>query len=166
MILFKPYSHIKGFLERFTVLKIGKLHIRIHRILDKDQSTLFHTHPFHYISIILKGGYVDLYIDKEGNVQRKSYTRFSIIERSASTFHRIEQVIVPTITLFIAWGNYGWDVINLDPKEDEDGLFKRLVNGRIVYNKKKLGVWYIGNESSEIALKETRYSIYQKILPL
>ena len=166
MKIFKQYSNIKNFLERFTIIKIGRLHIRIHKLLDKDQSTLLHSHPFHYISIILKGGYTELYIDKHGRFHSKTYSLFSVIKRSATTFHIITQISAPTITLFIAYGNYGWDVINLDTKEDEDGIFKRLINGNIVYSKKKLGVWYIGNKDIEIAMKETRYSIHQTILPL
>lgn len=57
MILFKPYSNIKDFLLRFTLIKIGGLHIRLHKIIDKDKTALYHNHPFNYISIILKGGY-------------------------------------------------------------------------------------------------------------
>ena len=55
MILFKPYSNIKDFLHRFTLLKIGSLHthsvrpafagIRLHKITDKYQTTLYHNHP-------------------------------------------------------------------------------------------------------------------------
>lgn len=166
MIFFKPYSSIKGFLERFTLIKIGKLHIRIHSILEKDQTTLFHTHPFHYISIVLKGGYVDSYIGEDGVIRNKTYKQFSIIVRKASTYHRIHELFADTKTLFIAFGNYGWDAVNLNPSKDEDGIFVRLVNGRMVFSKKKLGIWYIGSGDRDIAIKETRHSIYQKILPL
>lgn len=62
------------FLERYTILKIGLLHIRIHYIKDIDRSVFYHNHLFHYISIILKGGYSDEVIDiKSGKIKVKKY---------------------------------------------------------------------------------------------
>ncbi len=80
MIIFKPYSSIKDFLQRFTLLKIGTLHIRLHKIMDKDRTTLFHNHPFNYISIILKNGYTETYIEK-GLTKSISHNFLSIIKR-------------------------------------------------------------------------------------
>lgn len=61
--MFKKYSSISGYLERFTLFKIGKLHVRVHHILSADGTIYCHNHPFHYISIILKGGYVEQIIE-------------------------------------------------------------------------------------------------------
>lgn len=103
MIIFKPYSNIKNFLHRYTLLKIGSLHIRLHKVTDKDRTTLFHNHPFNYISIILKGGYTETYI--VNGIEKMSTSSFlSVIKRKHSCYHRIDDIKSETITLFIAYG--------------------------------------------------------------
>lgn len=163
MTFFKSYSSITNFLYRFTILKIGKLHIRLHKIIDCDKSTLYHTHPFHYISIILKGGYTERYIS--GNeVKEKSHSFGSIIFRKNSVFHRIETLKSNnTITLFITYGNYGWKAHNTENNTKDDGIFQRIINNKEVWSKKKNGIWFIGNINKNIAFKETRHSIHQLI---
>lgn len=151
MILFKPYSNIKGFLNRFTILKIGTFHIRIHKILDKDRTTLYHNHPFHYISIILKGGYKECLIDKT-----IKHSLFSVIIRNSKTFHRIDEVYGETITLFITIGNYGWKAFNTETCND-DGVYER----KGMFAKKENGIWFIGNKDFDKASKEIRHSIHQ-----
>ncbi len=160
MILFRPYVNIKNFLNRFTILKIGSLHIRLHWILDSDKSTLYHNHPFHYISIILKGGYVESYI--VDSVTKIAYHKFgSIIIRKNSIFHRIDKILGETLTLFIAYGNYGWQAHNTIVDTSGDGLFERIVNNKKIWSKKENGIWFIGNEDKNIAQKETRHSVHQ-----
>ena len=162
MIFFKPYSHVKDFLMRFTLLKIGKLHIRLHKIVDKDQSTLFHNHPFHYISIILKGGYSETYL-KNGLEFKVKHNFPSFIIRRNDVFHRIDEISGPTTTLFIAYGNYGWKAFNTDPNPPENGVFERNVNGKMVWSKRNDGIWFIGSEDKEKAIVETRHSIHQHL---
>ena len=164
MKFLKPYANIKDFLHRFTIIKIGKLHIRLHKILDKDKSTLFHNHPFHYISIILSGGYNETYIHPKTNeLIDKSYKFGSIIIRRHSIYHRITELRnnKRVITLFIAYGNFGWKAFNTNKDNSNDGLFLRTINGREVWSKRENGIWHIGNESKEIAKNETRHSIHQ-----
>ncbi len=163
MILFKPYRSIKGFLERFTVLKIGKLHIRIHRIVSEDKTDFYHSHPFHYLSIVLRGWYVERFSDESFCMNR----RFSCMLRSAGVYHRIHQVGPNTITLIFTWEiNKKWD---LKPTgwitKLPDGIYNRVINDRMVFCKMKGGKWYIGNKSLYTATYEQRLSIYQEIKP-
>lgn len=160
MILFKSYSNIKGFLKRYTILKVGKLHIRLHRITDKDQSTLFHNHPFHYLSIILKGGYEETYI-KDDELYDIKHRFLSIILRKNTIFHRITEVKNETLTLFITYGNYGWKAFNTKNDISNDGVFERIVNGKMIWSKKENGIWFIGNTNKLIAKNELRHSIHQ-----
>jgi len=161
MILFKPYSSINGFLKRFTILKIGKLHIRLHRITDKDKTTLYHNHPFKYISIILKGGYSEKYL-VNGIEKIAKHGFLSIIIRDNTVFHRIESIDSETTTLFIAYGNYGWHAINTETS-DGDGLYKRTINGISKWSKKENGIWFIGHTCRNKANEEIRHSIHQHI---
>ncbi len=159
MTIFKPYTNIKDFLHRFTLLKIGGLHIRLHKIIDKDQSTLFHNHPFHYISFIVKGGYRETIL-VDGDEKIKTNKLFSIICRKNNIYHRIDEIFGETVTLFIAYGNYGWSAINTVPSND-DGIYLREVQGERVWSKKENGIWFIGHLDKNKAMKETRHSIHQ-----
>lgn len=155
--MFQSYRNIQNFLSRFTLLQLGKLHIRIHTILDKDQSTLFHNHPFNYISIILKGGYSERLLN--GDI--KNYSVGSIIYHKHSDFHRIESIKGKTITLFIAFGKYTWQAINTSKTHPKDGIYRRIINNRQLWAKMQNGIWFIGNDCYSKAAKETRHSIHQ-----
>ena len=159
MILFRKYSNIKDFLHRFTLLKIGKLHIRIHKIKNSDQTTLFHNHPFHYISVILKGGYKET-VMHNGIYQKRINKFLSVICRSNKVFHRIDEIFGETITLFIAYGDYKWRAFNINATDD-NGVYQREVKEKTLWAKKEDGVWFIGHSNKVDAMGETRHSIHQ-----
>jgi hypothetical protein len=163
MILFKPYSNIKDFLYRFTLIKIGSLHIRLHKIVDNDKTTLFHNHPFNYISIILKGGYTETVIE---NNKEKIYNHnfLSIIKRNHLTYHRIDKIKSKTITLFIAHGKYEWNAFNTQIQNNDDGIYLRIINHKKLWCKKINGIWFIGHKNMIDAQNETRHSIHQCLL--
>lgn len=160
MIIFKPYTNIKDFLQRFTILKIGNLHIRLHKITDKDRTTLFHNHPFNYISVILKGGYTETYLTNKGQ-QTASHGFLSIVKRNHHIYHRIDEIKKPTLTLFIAYGKYPWNAFNTENHSDSNGLYLRLINSKQIWSKRENGIWFIGHEDKDKAIKETRHSIHQ-----
>ncbi len=163
MILFKKYRSIHGFLNRFTILKIGTLHIRIHNIESEDKTTLYHTHPFDYISIVLSGGYIEKI--KDFPIAKRGL--FSVAYRGHNVFHKIISIKPNTKTLFISFGKYQWFAVDENNKWYNDcGVYTRMVNGRELFCKKKGGVWYIGNLSIDKAVEESRASIYQAIQPL
>jgi hypothetical protein len=157
MKLFKPYRSIPNYLKRFTLLQIGRLHIRIHRIESTDQTSGYHNHPFSYVSIPLKGSYVEKYPDGS----HKKVSLFNIAVRAHNVYHRIEQIHGNVYTLFITWSSKSrsWGIINNDTAI-EPGMYQRRVNGKIVHSKFDKG-WYIGNTCYVIASQEQRYSIYQ-----
>jgi hypothetical protein len=160
MIIFKPYTSIKDFLLRFTILKVGKLHIRLHRIVSADGSTLYHNHPFHYVSIILSGGYTESVM----NGKDLEHSFLSVIIRNQNVYHRINIIKPRTLTLFIAWGDYGWQAINMHESND-NGLFQRIINQKNLWCKKQKGIWFIGHADADKAIQETRHSIHQTIKP-
>lgn len=129
--------------------------------MDKDQSTLYHNHPFHYVSVILKGGYTEKILQNDKPIT-KQHSFLSIIARSNKVFHRIEDLINPTYTLFITYGNYGWQAHQAEPYlKKDDGIYRRTIRGRIVWSNKINGIWFIGNSNKQIAASETRHSIHQ-----
>lgn len=167
MKFFKPYINIKDFLYRFTIIQIGNFHIRIHKIVDKDRSTLLHCHPFNYLSIILKGGYNESVLcnqTKKLNVVKHGF--LSLIHRTHNVFHRIDKLDGNTYTLFIAYGKYYWKAINMESDSSDDGIYERIINDKRVWSKKEAGIWYIGNVDKPKSELETRHSIHQAQLPL
>lgn len=166
MILLRPYSSINDFLQRFTILKIGKFHVRLHKITDNDRSTLFHNHPFNYVSVILKGGYTERVIKKDRTMTKKHKVG-SIIFRSRNVFHRIDTIQGrEAVTLFFAFGNFGWKAFSRNYNTDNDGMFQRVIKNKKVWSKRENGIWFIGNQDKAIAAKETRHSIHQVIQPI
>ncbi len=162
MRLFKGYTNIKDFLHRFTILKIGALHIRLHRLLSEDQTTLYHNHPFHYISIILRGGYIEKQFNPETKKTKiKTHNRLSILFRNKKIYHRIESVKPNTLTLFISYGKDKWDAINYGMPKHPNGVYKRVVNKKEKWCKYTDGIWRIGHSCIGKALKEDRPSIHQ-----
>ncbi len=169
MRLFKDYRSIPGFLMRRTVLHIKNVHIRIHDILSEDKTSYLHNHPFHYVSVILRGGYVEQLMCEDGKMKTIEHNKFSVICRTSSQYHRINNVQPRTRTLFLSWKtNTGWGLKRHDDIDNKllstipDGMYKRTLNGKLLWARREHGFWHIGNADKTIAEKEKRFSIYQQ----
>lgn len=167
MKFLKSYSPLKNYLERWTIFHVGRLHIRLHEIKNDDATPFLHSHPFSYISIILRGKYTETLETKE-----LSHKRFSIIFRSSKTFHRIINVDPKTITLFIALTTKSnkWELkktnINVDGwKTYKSGIYIRHINGKNIYSKFD-EFWFRGSKIKEKAMLENRPSIDQTTKPI
>lgn len=166
MRFLKSYSPLKNYLERWTLFKVHRLHVRLHEIKSDDATPFLHSHPFSYISIILRGKYTETLETKE-----LSHKRFSIICRSSKTFHRIINVDPNTVTLFIAIStkNNTWELkkANIDIEGWETykhGLYVRNINGKTIYSKFD-EFWFRGSDNEETAIMEIRPSIDQTTKP-
>jgi hypothetical protein len=163
--MLQPYKSLKGYLERWTVLKIGKLHIRLHDIKRNDATPFLHNHPFHYLSFILNGGYVE---NLDGVL--KTRKKFSIAFRSDNTYHRIVSVKPNTRTLFFTWKtNTKWNLKPTEEKVDEwvdypSGMYIRTLWGKPKYCKFDK-FWFEGKDSKNEALNSIRPSIDQTSKP-
>jgi hypothetical protein len=157
MIFFKKYASIENYLLRYTILKIANFHIRLHTIVDHDKTTLYHNHPFNYISIILKGQYVE-HIYNSNTYVKRSFLNFAY--RSNKIYHKIESINGPVVTLFITFGKYKWNAINT-LNCTESGIHLRKIKGKIKWCKIENGIWYIGHFDKEKTIQEKRHSIYQ-----
>ncbi len=163
LIFFKKYTSIPKYLERFTILKIFKLHIRIHRILSEDKTVFYHNHPFNFLSIILNGGYTEEVLIGD-TVITKIHNRFHFIFRNKNTYHKIKSIKPNTKTLFFAIGNdKKWHLKSIDPiiNRPEDGIYKRIINDKKVFSKCNDGMFYIGSDNINEAMRECRMSIFQ-----
>lgn len=109
----RPYLHLDGYMERFWVFRTPVLSARVHRILRSDHDRDLHDHPWHYATVILRGGYYE--VTQRG---RRWYGPGSVLVRRATHLHRL---VVPSggtaTTLFLharkrrTWGfrtDAGW----------------------------------------------------------
>lgn len=164
----KAYNHLLGYLHRWTLCKIGLLHVRLHRILSKDGTPFLHNHPFWYVSFVFSGGYTEQVLVDDRLVE-KQHVAPAVIIRKASTYHRITDVKGVCRTLFFAYGNSSWS-LRRHPlvKSDwdwimpaEDGVYRREINGKATYSKFENRMWYVGSDSVDDAIRSIKLSVHQ-----
>lgn len=129
-----PYFHLEGYMERYWLVPYKKsgsethigcevvsffkrpiawvlqslgIAVRVHKILRSDDSRAFHNHPWSFVSIILKGEYIEVTPEytKDGFYLEPLYTYYaegSLLHRPDNYFHRLELLnCQPVWTLFI-----------------------------------------------------------------
>lgn len=165
------YSHLPGYLHRWSVARIGALSVRLHRIFAPDATPFLHNHPFAYVSVVLRGGYTERVLTAHGILVAKRHRPGKLIIRSAHTAHRIEAVEPGCLTLFFAWrtaktGAQGWSlqrhpavVAPASYLNWQDGLYRHGAG----FRKRKNGVWYVLGVTKEAAVAESRVSIHQQL---
>lgn len=170
LYFFKPYKHLPGYIHRFSLLIIGRLHIRVHVLLTPDGTPYIHRHPFSYMSIILKGGYIEQVLTKDNKIEELDHRRGSVIFRHKNKYHRIKELNGRTKTLFVAWSHGDWDLKHHPDIEapqyfiqpDTHGVYKRYIGDREEYSLFN-GVWREGRKSKLDAHKQTKPSIHQVV---
>lgn len=163
--LTKPYSSLPGYMTRRTLLKLGRLHIRIHRLHSDDATPFLHSHPFHYVSFILKGGYFEE--DEAGALREVS--QYQGVAHSHTFFHRIVHVAPGTLTLFMTWETKtGWQLKKSRRAapaagwvDHIPGIYEREMSGKKQFSKFN-EFWFKGHETLVGALAEVSPSINQK----
>lgn len=111
------------YLYRWYIVRSRWMNVYLHRTVRSDQKNYLHDHPWHNVSILLDGGYVEWLIDRL--IARGTG---DVIFRRAKTAHRLETIPrYPATSLFITgprirqWGFYtekGWvpftDIVDPD----------------------------------------------------
>jgi hypothetical protein len=91
---------------------------------------------FNYISIILKNGYTETYLENE--IEKVCTHNFlSIVKRKHYCYHRIDEIKGKTLTLFIAYGKYEWNAFNTKNETETDGIYQRFVRSNLPCRKQK-----------------------------
>ena len=167
LIKLKDYNSLPNFLTRKTLVNIGRVHIRLHDILSPDKSPYLHNHPFYYISIVLKGGYIEQIL-RNGSIQEVKHDIGSIIYRKPSDFHRLKDINGPTKTLFLTFKvKMNWSLVknkdlNLENYKtpDKKGVYLRKIKEKTKFYKFD-EFWYVGHEHFCDAYNEKRLSVHQ-----
>jgi hypothetical protein len=165
---FGPYNHLKGFLHRWKLLKVWRLMVRVHHFIDVDRTPFHHTHPFHYVSIILWGGYTEE-VKIKGEVEIRQHLAPAIVWRKGDTPHRIIRLHRSAYTLFFAWYTDRPWRLDLAPGpapfgyyDYEDGLYQDGDKFRY----RRHGRWLVLCDTPEEACATVRLSIHQNIAGL
>lgn len=96
------------YLQRRRIVQTPFLAVYVHDILSGDEDRCPHSHPFPFISAVLRGGYLEEVHFPGGTVLGKAYRfyhgRFSVhsFQRGNGQVHRIDTVLPRTRTLVIA----------------------------------------------------------------
>lgn len=163
------HKSLAGYMERRTVLRLGRLHVRLHRLLSADRTPFLHTHPFSYVSVILRGGYTE-----QQDERFITYSAGHVLARRSSVYHRLESVRPGTLTLFITWerGDRAWNLQKPArmAKPPEWRNYEAGVYRRVLYGRERLckfdGFWHTAADSVEAALGSVKPSIDQSTIPL
>jgi len=110
-----PYWHLGGYMLRYWLVPYRKddktgttglvswtrrpiarllqaldIAVRIHVILRSDNDRHPHSHPWNYVSVVLRGGYFEHTYDEQGKpINSKWYGPGSVLYRRASSLHRL-----------------------------------------------------------------------------
>lgn len=160
------YSDIEGFLHRWALLTVGRFRIRIHNIRAVDVTPFLHSHPFHYVSVVLSGGYTEqVLVDAE--VVVNTFTRGKIINGSPKKFHKITSCLPNTYTLFFAWYiDRPWELVT-HPMIVADPTYVDMPDGIYLHNggfrKRSQRRWYVACKTIDQARSSVKLTIYQQI---
>jgi hypothetical protein len=87
-----PYSPIGDYMDRFWYMpEITGERARVHRTRRSDRDRHLHDHPWHFVSIILTGGYTEeLLLDGDPASGRQRFRAGDVLFRHAEHRHRLE----------------------------------------------------------------------------
>jgi hypothetical protein len=111
--------------ERWSIIDTSFFKVYLHHIAERDMDLHPHSHPWHFISIILRGGYIEEWVKADGTKKKSIVHNFpSLFFRKAQDFHKITWVTnpkaeyyrSPVYTLVFAFGKrrpWGFKVGNM-----------------------------------------------------
>lgn len=125
----RPWRGVpKGPLTRFFLVNTRWLGVYLHRLDRPDADRECHDHPWSFVSVVLRGGYLEERRRRGGGWRAREWRgRFSVAARQYSDAHRIAGIAPGTWTLILrgrdrrTWGFY---------IEDATGVWCRWVHWR------------------------------------
>lgn len=133
-MIFKKIKEIKSkdgvvHFRRWRIISTPWFTINLHGIYKADEDLHLHNHPWNFISLVLKGWYVEELESCKLNLR----SPFSIAMRKKERFHKIETLITKSVyTLNFMWGKenkWGYEVDGKFVGHEEYRELKR--NGKL-----------------------------------
>lgn len=88
--------------RRWLLFYLPYFRIYFHHILESDKDKHMHDHPWHFISIIVSGGYEEKSFNGK-EIKKNTYKPFSFVFHKRKDGHQIK-LLKPTKTIVIAFG--------------------------------------------------------------
>lgn len=86
-----PYEPIVDYMDRWWYLpELFGERARVHRIRRSDHDRHLHDHPWHFVSVILEGGYTETIEFAPGVIVRQRLRPGDVVFRHAQHRHRLE----------------------------------------------------------------------------
>lgn len=80
------------YLVRWTFLTLFGWRLRLHKIVREDNDTCLHDHPWTFIGVVFRGGYVEEVPDDRGGFKRVHRKPLSFFYHRPEFSHRIAEV--------------------------------------------------------------------------
>lgn len=145
-----PYQHLEGYMFRYWIKKSDatKSHgVRVHQILRSDHDQHFHSHPWPYCTLILRGAYTEItpyYVDgKYVGEMSMYYPTGSLLVRGPEHFHR----------LHLDPGTSAWTLFAFGERTPNDWGFLIDPEQRVVQHWRD----YLGNPNSPYGVDGTSF---------
>jgi hypothetical protein len=95
--------------ERYAIIETSVFSIYIHKIHKADKDPHLHSHPWNFVTLTLKGSYVEKYLSTDvfGEMQEVERVKkpLSFATANRNYFHKIETILDgPVTTLFATFG--------------------------------------------------------------
>lgn len=92
--------------QRWCFFACPWFRIYLHKICRSDEDKHLHTHPWNFISFILKGGYWQEYWDHplDNQTSYMQVKRFDLVKMNRHEGHKITLTQKPTWTLVLTYG--------------------------------------------------------------
>lgn len=167
-LLLTPYVHLPGYLHRWVIFSFGRLSLRLHRFYSADGTPFLHSHPFHYLSLVVKGGYTEQVL-RDGNIVTIEHTAPTVIFRTSRTMHRVLDVKSGCSTLFLSFKTNGKWRLARHPSIEIPNQYLDYPDGLYWfepgYRKREDGFWFKLESSPLDALTSTTLSVHQVLKP-
>lgn len=95
--------------KRFAIIETPYFALYIHRIYEHDRDPHLHSHPWNFKSIILKGSYLERYLDISFEEQEHTRVKRFLSYSSGNRlyYHKIDAILNgPVTTLFFTYGKH------------------------------------------------------------
>ena len=104
---FRPmwYRPKSGLIDLFQIFATPFLTLQLHYVRKPDPSTLYHDHPWKFLSFMLKGSYTEKILKDPYDMSTlvvKKRRRFSLHYINDTIAHNITECSDHTVTLFLA----------------------------------------------------------------
>lgn len=106
-----PDGNEAAYLDRYTIIRSRPFAVYLHHFVDRDQDTEMHDHPWHAVSWVMTGWYMERYLQADLKTCERKVRFFNRIQ--PNRFHMITEAKPGTWTLFIRfkktkrWGFIG-----------------------------------------------------------